>query len=169
MYDISLKHHNSKNFVFTLDMRNMAIRVQNIFHEYYRRFYKIFFARLWEERNEKEKERNNVRNILSFQDTFSALVIPETIRDALFPYWIKRDSRRVACTPAPLVLVIVQFAKCALAYRGNRNYFLRFFSQQMYPRETNSRDTLDRAARNYISKIRQSFTQLLVGFFLTLE
>lgn len=29
-----------------------------------------------------------------------ALVIPETIRDALFPYWVKCDSRRVACAGA---------------------------------------------------------------------
>lgn len=32
--------------------------------------------------------------------TRSILIIPETIRDALFPYWVKRDSRRVACAGA---------------------------------------------------------------------
>lgn len=74
--------------------------------------------------------------------TRPVLVILKSIRDALFPYWVINAIHEGWRVQVPLVLVIVQFAKCAPSrrpvYRGNRNYFLRFFSRRMCARKANS-------------------------------
>ena len=49
--------------------------------------------------------------------TRPVLVIPKSIRDAFFPYWVINAIHEGWRVPVFLVLVIVQFAKCAPSRR----------------------------------------------------
>lgn len=161
-----------KKFRSHLRYTKYGERERNIFYRHYR-YFLHFFAEVWE-RERKRKEERDVRNVLFFPGHVLCAIYPRPFVTRFSRIGLNAIHEGLACMPAPLVLVIVQFAKCAppraLAYRGNRNYFFRFFFHGKCTRakqKIRAKRSIKprRLARNYTFRNPSTTRQRFFSFF----